>query len=248
MPILLLTIALFQVNNQPVDPFRIAGNLYYVGGSDVTSFLITTPKGLILIDCETAPRIESNIAKLGFHVKDIRIILCSHAHFDHVGGVAELQRATGAHVMAGAGDVAQLARGGHDDPQFGNRFSFPPVTVDRALHDSDRIELGGVTIVAHATPGHTPGCTTYSMKADGHDVVFVGSPSVPSEYHLTPRMIADYRAQFATLESLPCDIFLGSHGSFFDLDKKLETRNFIDPDGYRRFVARMKAAFEAKAK
>lgn len=232
-------------------PFRVIGNIYCLGGTDATAFLIKTPKGLIVIDAESAPQIERNIAALGFAVKDVHIILCSHAHFDHVGGIAELKRVTGAKVMAGAGDVALLARGGRDDPQFGDRYSFAPVIVDRPLHDGDTISLGGVKIVARATPGHTAGCTTYTMKVRDHgrdyDAVFVGSPSVPSEYRLTPAIIAQYRAQFATLESLPCDVFLGSHGGFFDLDKKMKSGNFIDPAGYRNFVAMMKAAFEKRA-
>lgn len=236
--------------NQPVEPFRIIGNVYYVGASDITSFLITTPKGHIVIDGgfeETAPMIERNIETLGFKVMDVRILLSSHAHYDHAGGLAELKRVTGAKLMAGAGDVAQLARGGLDDSQFGNRFPFPPVEVDRALRDGDRITLGGVTVVARATPGHTRGCTTYTMRVRGRDVVFIGSPSVPSEYKLTESLIADYRAQFALLESLPCDVFLAAHGNFFHLAEKIKTRAFVDPEGYKKFVAAMKAAFEKRA-
>ncbi len=237
---------------QPAMPVHVIGNIDCIVAADAPSFVIVTPKGLIVIDAESAPQVEQNIAALGFTVKDVRIILCSHAHFDHVGGVTELARASGAKVMAGAGDVALLARGGHDDPQFGDRFSFTPVKVDRPLHDGDVIALGGVTLIAHATPGHTAGCMTYTMKARDrgrdYDVVFVGSPSVPSEYRLTPEMIAQYRAQFATLESLRCDVFLGSHGTFFNLEEKMKTHDFVDPEAYRRFVATMKAASEARAK
>lgn len=252
MRTLLILAALIALpGSEPVEPFRIAGNIYYVGAADVTSFLITTPKGHILIDGgypEMAPRIERNIATLGFKLKDIRIILNSHAHFDHAGAITQLQRASGATVEAGAGDVPLLARGGHDDPQFGNRFLYPPVHVDRALHDGDRITLADTALIAHATAGHTAGCTTYTMTTAGKNVVFFCSPSVPSEYRLTPDLIAAYRAQFATLKSLPCDIPLGSHGGFFDLKEKMKTHDFVDPDGCRRFIDRMEDAFEAKAK
>jgi len=244
-----------KVWNQPVEPFRIVGNVYYVGAAEVTSFLVTTPKGHILLDAgmqATAPQIERNIERLGFRLRDVKILLSSHAHYDHAGGLAELQRATGARLYAGAGDVAQLARGGTDDPQFGDKYPFPPVQVDHALHDGERITLGGVTVVAHATPGHTRGCTTYSLHTAGHDVVFLGSPTVPGPYRIVgnplyPDAVADYRKHFAVLKALPCDVMLGAHGSFFDLAGKRKTHKFIDPGEYKAFVARMEAAFEPKA-
>jgi metallo-beta-lactamase class B len=242
--------------NQPVEPFRIVGNVYYVGAVEVTSFLITTSHGLILLDGgfpETAPEIERNIVKLGFRLHDVKILLSSHAHYDHAGGLAELKRATGAKLYAGTGDVAQLARGGADDPQFGNKYPFPPVAVDHALRDGERIMLGSTTIVAHATPGHTRGCTTYALRTAGHDIVFVGSPTAPEGYRLVgnpayPDAVSDYRRQFAVLESLPCDVLLAAHGSFFNLTEKRKTHKFVDRNEYRKFVAEMKAAFEAKTR
>jgi len=242
--------------NQPVEPFRIVGNVYYVGAVEVTSFLITTPQGHILLDGgfpETAPEIERNIEKLGFRLHDVKILLTSHAHYDHAGGLAELKRATGAKLYAGAGDIATLARGGADDPQFGDKYPFPPVVADHALRDGERITLGGTTIVAHATPGHTRGCTTYSLRTAGHDVVFVGSPTAPDGYRLIgnpayPDAVSDYRRQFTVLESLPCDVMLASHGSFFHLTEKRKTHRFVDRNEYRKFVAAMKAAFEAKTR
>jgi metallo-beta-lactamase class B len=238
--------------NQPVEPFRIAGNVYYVGASEVTSFLIVTSKGHIVLDGgmpETAPQIERNIERLGFHLRDVKILLNSHAHYDHAGGLAELKRVTGAKFYAGAGDVAQLARGGTGDPQFGDKFPFPPIEADRALHDGDRITLGPVTLVAHATPGHTRGCTTYSLHTAGHDVVFVGSPTAPG-YRLVgnaayPDVVSDYRRQFVTLKSLRCDVMLGSHGSFFHLAEKRKTHRFVDAAEYPKFVAGMEKTFES---
>lgn len=238
--------------NQPVTPFRIAGNLYYVGASDITSFLITTPRGHIVLDGgfeETAPMILANIRTLGFEPKDVKILLSSHAHYDHAGGLAELKRATGATFYASVRDVAQHARGGLDDPQFGNRFPYPPVFADRLLRDGDRVSLGGTTLVAHMTPGHTPGCTTWTMKLrDGRNVIFVGSASAPG-YKLIgnplyPNAVDDYRATFATLRSLNPDIFLGAHGVFFGLKEKMKTGAWVDPAGYRAYVERAEKAIE----
>ena len=252
--------------NQPVEPFRIAGNLFYVGASDVTSYLITTPQGHILIDggfAETAPMIERHIEQLGYHLRDVRILLNTHAHLDHAGGLAELKRATGATLLASAGDAPLLQRGGHDDPQFGERLTFPPVMVDRIIGDGERVSLGGFSLIPRITPGHTPGCTTWTMtvreRLRHYDtVVIVGSPTVPAEYTLVnnrkyPDIVSDYRRTFAILQSLPCQIFLGSHGSYFGLRRKLarlrkgsRTNPFVDPDGYRRFVALSRTAFEEK--
>lgn len=241
--------------NQPVEPFRIAGNLYYVGATDITSYLITTPKGHIVLDggfVETAPMILANIRKLGFEPKDVRILLNSHAHYDHAGGLAELKRVTGAKFYASRRDLPQLARGGTDDPQFGERFPFPPVFADRIVDDGTRVSLGGVTLVAHMTPGHTPGCTTWTMRVGKRDVVFVGSSSVPSDYRLKgnpryPNAIEDYRAGFRTLKSLPCDIFLASHGNFFGLAEMIAKKKpFADGKEYRKFVEETEQRFEAR--
>lgn len=249
--------------NQPVEPFRIAGNLYYVGASDVTSYLITTPQGHIVLDGgfeETAPMIVASIRKLGFKVEDVRILLNSHAHYDHAGGLAELKRITNATLYASRGDLPMLARGGLDDPQFGNQFPFPPVRADRLLEDEQQISLGGTTLTAHITPGHTRGCTTWTMPVEGLDVVFLGSPGVPADYRLTdnpryPDAVSDYRRQFATLHALRCDIFLGSHGNFFDLEGKRKAlaghqkaNPFIDSEGYHRFVAVAERRFEDRVR
>jgi len=258
LSLLLFTASLYAQppGNQPVEPFRIAGNLYYVGASDVTSFLITTPSGHIVIDGgyeEMAPAILANIARLGFHPEDVRILLNSHAHFDHAGGLVALKRATGAQFIASRGDAPLLRRGGHDDPQFRDRFHFPPIAPDRIVDDGDTITLGGMTLTARVTPGHTPGCTTWvtTIRDGGHSysVVFIGSPSVPSEYNLTtnrryPTAVADYRRTFEILRSLHPDIFLGSHAGFFGLSEKMKSHNFIDPAGYAAFVDTMERAFE----
>jgi metallo-beta-lactamase class B len=247
--------------NAAVEPFRIVGNLYYVGATEVASYLVATPKGHIVIDSgfeETAPMVLSNIAKLGFSVQDVRFLLSSHAHYDHVGGMAILKAETRAAVVVSEADAALMASGGADDPQFGGRFPFTPVKAERILRDAERISLGGTVLTARITPGHTPGCTTWTMtlreKSKPYHVVIVCSASVPPQYKLTrnaryPNALQDYRRTFVTLKSLPCDIPLGSHPSFFNLMSKRERPSaFIDPEGYKAYVTRAEAAFEAKAK
>jgi metallo-beta-lactamase class B len=248
--------------NQPVEPFRIAGNLYYVGASDITSFLITTPQGHILLDGgfeETVPLIRESVKKLGFKMKDVKILLNNHSHYDHAGGLAALKKLTGAKLVASVGDAPLLARGGKDDYLFGDEMSYPPVKADRIVRDGDTVTLGGTTLTAHVTAGHTPGCTTWTMTVeDGgerYDVVFAGSTSVLPKAALTgnakyPTIATDYAHTFEVLKKLPCDIFLSSHGSFFDLEgkagrlRKGETPNpFVDRQGYRDWVERNEAAF-----
>lgn len=247
--------------NEPVPPFRIAGNLYYVGAKDIASYLITTPKGHILVDGgfeETAPIILRNLDSLGFRIADVRILIGSHAHYDHAGGLAALKKASGARFFASAGDAPYYESGGRNDPQFGDRLTFPPVAVDRILADGDRVELGGVVLTARLTPGHTPGCIswTFSVNDSGkrREVVILGSPTAPEGFRLVdnpryPNIIADYRRQFALLRSLHPDIFLASHGMFFDLEeKRTQGKTFVDPEGYRAYVALSEKRFEDKVR
>jgi metallo-beta-lactamase class B len=269
--LLLPTLAAAQANetdrswNQPVEPFRIAGNLYYVGASDITSFLITTPQGHILIDggfVETVPLIRASVKKLGFRLEDVKFLLNNHAHYDHAAGLAELKKLTGAKLVVAEGDAPVLAAGGHGDFALGDKFLFPPVQADRTIRDGDTVSLGGVTLTARVTPGHTKGCTTWTMKVkDGDrmlDAVFAGSVSVLPGVTLAvnpkyPKIADDYAHTFEVLKGLPCDLFLSSHGSFFDLLKKAErlrsgaTPNpFIDPKGYRAYLARMEEQFRTR--
>jgi metallo-beta-lactamase class B len=250
--------------NKPVRPFRIIGNIYYVGASDVTSYLIVTPKGLILLDsgfAETVPQVTANIASLGYRLGDVKILLNSHAHFDHAGGLAALKRTTGAALAASAADAALMANGGKGDFAFGDSLAYEPVQTDRILKDGDEVQLGGAVMTAHLTPGHTKGCTTWTMRVmDGgkpYDVVFVCSVSVPG-YKLVdntnyPGIVADYEHSFAVLKSLPCDVFLGAHGGYYGLTEKIarmqrhEPGNpFVDPQGYRKFLMDSEQAFRLK--
>lgn len=243
--------------NRPVKPFRIIGNIHYVGALGVSSFLITTPDGHILLDGglpETAPQIRDNIAALGFRLTDVKFLVNSHAHFDHAGGLAQLKEWTRAQMIASTADAPLLERGGRGDFAFGDTLPYPAVKVDRQVKDGDTISLGGVALKARITPGHTRGCTNWTMtvKESGRDlaVVFVGSASIPG-YSLVdnanyPEIAADYELTYRILKQLPCDVFLASHGNFFNLSEKMakmakasagDANPFIDPAGYRQYVA-----------
>jgi metallo-beta-lactamase class B len=249
--------------NKPVSPFRIAGNLYYVGAIEITSYLIATPQGHFLLDggfVETAPQIERNIVQLGFKLSDVKYLLNSHAHYDHAGGLAELKKLTGAKFVASEGDAALLRKGGHGDFRFGDTLPFPPIEPDKIILDGESLQLGDQVMTAHLTQGHTRGTTTWTTKIrDGartFDVVFVGSQSSldykfvgPESY---PGIAADFVKSFTILKNLPCDIFLASHGSFFHFADKHErfisgdTNAFVDPDGYNRYLSESEMDFRQK--
>jgi metallo-beta-lactamase class B len=252
--------------NAPVAPFRISSDIYYVGTKEIAVFLVSTPKGLILIDTGFAQNVGpllANVRALGFDPQRIRYILISHGHFDHAGGTAEVKARTGAKVAAGAADGPLLARGGLGDPQFGDAFRYPPVRLDLPMRDGQQIVLGGVAITAHLTPGHTPGCTTWTMPTsiEGRRVgaLFLCSVTAPG-YRLVgnpryPRALADYRRSFAVLRTLKCELFLAAHSHFFDLDRKraemLKTGSsaaFIDPAGCRAHLKAGEADVLALAK
>jgi metallo-beta-lactamase class B len=226
--------------------FKVAANLYYVGTADLAVYLINTPQGNILINSdfeEDVPTIRKSIEKLGFKYTDTKIILISHAHGDHDAATGLIKKDTGAKLMVMDADVPE---------EESTAQGRPGAHVDRVLHDGDTVELGGSKLVAHLTPGHTKGCTTWTMVVnDGGralNVVIVGSPNVNPGYILVgnknyPRIADDYVKTFAVLKSLPCDIFLGAHGAYFGLKAKYEKMKagggnpFIDPDGYKAYVA-----------
>ena len=238
--------------NQPVDPFRIIGNIYYVGVSDVASYLITTSQGHVLLDggfAETAPIIEKNIATLGFRVQDVKYLLNSHAHYDHCGGLAELKGISGAHMVASRADAEVLESGRQRNYSIPDSL-FPAVKVDRLINSGETVQLGGITFTAILTPGHTKGCTTWTMPVEDagktYRAVFYCSTSVPG-YPLVdnmryPQIVSDYERSFAVLQQLPCDVFLAPHGSFFHLTEKRARlakggpNPFIDPTELRSYV------------
>ena len=234
--------------NQSFEPFKIIGNVYYVGAAGVSSFLIKTNDGFILLDgglTETAPLIEKSIAKLGFRVQDVKILINSHAHFDHAGGLTQLQCASGARVIASAGDAPALKK-------------HYRLKIDRLVNDGDTVQLGGVTMTAVVTPGHTRGCTTWTMPvSEGGKTlhaVFYCSTSVAGNKLVNnrdyPGIVADYERSFAKLRQLPCDVFLGAHPGFFHLAEKRAklkpgvANPFIDPTELKAFVDQSQRDFE----
>jgi len=250
----------------PFPPFHIAGNLYYVGSEDLASYLIATPQGLILINSSlepSVPLIRKSIEDLGFHFSDIKILLISHAHNDHCAGSAQIIKLTGAKYYVMDGDVSVVESGGEKDFQYGAEaiMRYPPTHVDRVLHDGSTVQLGGVILTAHLTPGHTRGTTTWTMDETENGrklhVVIVGSPNVNPGYRLVdnqayPQISSDYKRGFAVLEGLPCDIFLGAHGGYFGLTEKYtrwkngDRGVFIDPAGYKAYIADREKAFEVE--
>jgi metallo-beta-lactamase class B len=249
---------------EPFPAFRVAGNLYYVGSKGLANYLITTPQGNILINSDleaNVPLIQASIEKLGFKFADTKILLISHAHWDHDAGSAMIKQMTGAAYMVMDADVPVVESGGKTDFQYGSADLCEPTKVDRVLHDGDEVKLGGTVLVAHLTPGHTKGCTTWTMKVTEagktYDVVIVGSPNVNAGYQLVgnkayPQIAEDYERMWRVLKSLPCDIFLGAHGSYFDLEAKYPRMKpgganpFVDPDGYKKYVAQKEQDFRTE--
>ena len=251
---------------EPFPSFRIAGNLYYVGSKGLANYLITTSEGHILINSDleaNVPLIQASVEKMGFRFSDVKILLISHAHWDHNAGSALVKRITGAKYMVMDADVPVVESGGKDDFQYGSRPAalYEATKVDRVLHDGDQVKLGDAVLVAHLTPGHTKGCTTWTLKVkeDGktYDVVIIGSPNVNPGYKLVenagyPRIAEDYERMFRVLRALPCDYFLGAHGNYFDMETKYARLKegarspFIDPGGYKEYVAQKEQAFRAE--
>lgn len=249
----------------PDEPFNIAGNLYYVGATGVSSFLLTGPEGHVLIDGgypETAPLIINSIAQLGFDIADVKILLNSHAHSDHAGGLSKLQEASGAELWVSTADAEVMASGSHlGDRALGAvRFAglaglgrFPPPRVDRRFEDGQIVRLGPIELTAHVTAGHTRGCTTWSFPVvhDDRELLAVNICSLrlfpfvslvdPEAY---PGIRTDFEESFNTLRGLPADIFLASHTAWFGMQRKLRERQdavypaepFIDREGYLSFI------------
>ena len=251
---------------EPFPPFHIAGNLYYVGSKGLANYLVATPQGNILINSDleaNVPMIEASIEKLGFKFKDTKILLISHAHWDHDAGSARIKEVTGATYMVMDADVPVVESGGKTDFAYGNSPAtlYRPAKVDRVLHDGDEVRLGGAVLVAHLTPGHTKGCTTWTMQVtEGgktYHVVIVGSPNVNPGYKLVdntayPQIAEDYERMWRVLKSLPCDIFLGAHGNYFGLEEKYAlvkeggANPFVDPSGYKKYIAQKEQDFRTE--
>ncbi len=242
-------------------PFRVHGTTWHVGPRGLGVFLIMAPTGHVLIDSgvpANAALIEANIRSLGIDLRDIKWILNSHAHCDHAGGIAQLVRDTGAQVIASAAEAPLLARGGSDDPQYGNRYRFSPVHVTRTVTDGERLRLGDLELTAHLTPGHTKGNTTWTWQscedARCRHVVFVGSLSAPA-YSLIgnpkyPDIVKDFESSFAKVEALPCDIALAPHPGMVDFWERVDRRSqgnadaLIDPTRCRAYAIDAREGFE----
>jgi metallo-beta-lactamase class B len=240
-----------EQQHKQFPPHKIAGNLYYVGTESLASFLVVTPEGDILINSDyeqDVPTIKDSVEKLGFKFSDVKILLGSHAHADHMEGDAMVQELTGAKLMAMSEDIPALSKitpGGK------------PHRIDGVLHDGDTVTLGGTTLTAHLTPGHTRGCTTWSFRvADGgriYDVVIIGSMGVNPGYQLVnnkdiPNISDEYMRGFKVLRSLPCDIPLGSHPAMFNMAEKYAKvgkgpNPYVDPEGYKKEIDINETAF-----
>ncbi|WP_461783957.1 subclass B3 metallo-beta-lactamase [Prosthecobacter sp.] len=247
---------------EPFPPHKIAGNLYYVGSKDLASYLIATPEGHILINSsfeESVPLIRASIEKLGFKFTDVKILLISHAHSDHCAGSAEVIKQTKAQYFVMEQDAEAVENGGERKSRLkASYLAFTPAKVDRRLKDGDEVKLGGSTLIAHLTPGHTRGCTTWTMKVDGLHAVIIGSTNVNPGYILVgnkdyPGITTDYERTFRFLKAQSVDLFLGAHGGYYDMNAK-HTRfliagganPFIDPAGYHRYVEDREKAFLAE--
>ena len=244
----------------PYPAHKVVDNIYYVGSNDLAIYLVTTPKGHMLINTgfdETVPLIQASVRSLGFKMTDIKIILASHAHADHVAGHARAREVSGAKVFVMTGDEKVIAGGGKGQYLYTDS-RWRPCPVDKVLKDGEKVTLGGTTLVARHTPGHTPGCTTWTAKVtDGKGkklVVVVGSPNVNPGYQLVknkayPKIAKDFARTFKVLNSLKCDYFLGAHGNYYGMHAKYpklkgaKVSPFIDPAGYRDYISLKEKAF-----
>jgi metallo-beta-lactamase class B len=270
----LLCLALFNVQSalaqaaqtpdvKPFTPFKIIGNIYYVGDTNEAVYLITTPEGHILLDtgyAETVPILKAGVEKLGFRMRDIKIMISGHAHVDHVAGHALVKEMTGARVLASELDAVVMESGGSRGDYRGPRANpWMPVKVDQIIRDGEKVTLGGVTLVAHLTPGHTRGNTTWTTVVEDRgakfNVAFMPSVGRNEGVHVFnypnhPTIAEDYQKTFRVLKTLSCEVFLGPHGNFFDLNGKFarlqagaKENPFVDPVGCRQYVQRGEAAF-----
>lgn len=242
---------------EAIAPFRIAEGVYYVGSLGLSSFLITTPEGHFLLDGgvpENAPMIAANIKALGFDIRDVKYLLNSHAHFDHSGGLAALKELSGALMIASEGDRPALEGGFYLGSEEDHDLDSPPVKVDRIIGDEETLSFGGVMLMAHLTPGHTRGCTSWTMEAGGRGVLFFCSATVAANRLADPPQYAgiveDYRSTFARTRDWRPDIFLANHAFFFDMEARRarllagDEDAFVDTEAFPKLIAALEAAFE----
>jgi metallo-beta-lactamase class B len=238
--------------NETQEPFRIFGNAYYVGVHGLSSLLLTSSEGHVLVDGdlpESAAKIAASIRAVGFRVEDVKLILASHTHFDHVGGIAELARLSGARVLASkrAAETLRQGKSGPDDPQYGTLFRFPPWPRTGTFADGEVLRVGPLAVTAHETPGHTPGGASYSFSpcetSRCLNMVYADSlnPVSAPGFQFThsakyPDAVADFERSFATLSTLPCDILVSAHPDASAFWEKHEKHDFVDPGACRKYV------------
>lgn len=252
--------------NKPTEPFHVIDNIYYVGTEGLGAYLFTGPQGHVLLDGATpegAAVVSANIEKLGFKLGDVKILLNSHAHFDHSGGLAQLKAATGAKLYAMQGDVSALEGGFYLGSETNKAMSAPPVKVDHVLGDGEHVKLGDIDLIAHLTPGHSRGCTSWGTTADAngkdYEVLVFCSATVAAN-RITPPLqyegiVQDYRATFAKAKAMQVDIPLAPHPEFFGLLQKAEKAKtdksqnfFVDPGAFQPYIAQLEAIFETTLK
>jgi len=247
--------------NTPTEPFKMIGNVYYVGTDGLASYLITSPQGHILVDTvmpEATSQIKANIEKLGFKVTDIKYLVNTHAHIDHTGGLAEMKQASGAQMIAGEADKPLLEGGYYPGDEKNEDLAFPAVKVDRAVKEGDKVTLGDTTLTAHATPGHSPGCTSWELTVkdgkENREVLFfcsgtvalnrlVGQPTYPG-------IVDDYRATFAKAKAMKIDVLLGPHPEVYGMQaKRAQMKDgapnpFVKPGELATYVSGLEQDFD----
>ncbi len=253
--------AVTQEWTAPFEPFQLIDNIYYVGTDGIAAYIIKTSQGLILLDTalpESTGMIKANIAKLGFKLADIKIILNSHAHFDHTGGLAEIKKDTGAQLVAGERDKPLLEGGYYPGDEKNADLAFPPVNVDRAVKEGDKVTLGETTLIAHSMPGHSPGCTSWEMTVkdagQDRDVLFFCSGTVALNKlvgHPThPGIVDDYRSTFAKAKAMKVDVLLGPHPEVYGMQaKRAQMKDgapnpFVKPGELQTYVAGLEQDFD----
>lgn len=249
--------------NTPTEPFRIIGNVYYVGTAGLASYLITSPQGHVLIDTglpEATPLIKASIVKLDFKLTDIKQLLNTHAHLDHTGGLAELKKDTGAPLAASAPDKPLLEGGYYPGQEDDKSLAFPPVKVDRVIGEGDKVTVGDVTLTALMTPGHSPGCTSWTLTVrennQDHNVIIFCSATVALNQlvgkptHST--IIADYRKTFARARDIKADVFLAPHPEMYGMMEKRaligegKPNPFVKAGEFNTYVAELEKAFDTE--
>src|SRR5689334_20190180 len=256
-----LLAALLVKWNKPTEPFRMIGNVYYVGTDGLASYLITSPQGHILVDTvmpEATSQIKASIEKLGFKVSDIKYLLNTHAHIDHTGGLAEMKQASGAQLVAGEADKPLLEGGYYPGAREETALNFPPVKVDRTVREGDTVTLGDVTMTARETPGHSPGCTSWEFNVKDGDatrsVLIFCSGTVALNRLVTnptyPGIVTDYRKTFARAKDLKVDVLLAPHPEMYKMQEKRAKLSdgapnpFVDPGEFNAYAATLEKAFE----